>query len=114
MKTQNIIVSIALLFISFVANAQTPKQEKVKVYGNCSMCKKHIETAAKSAGASYAVWNADSKILTVKYDAAKTDSKKIQQKVAAAGYDTQDATASKEAYENLDECCQYDRKTKGN
>ncbi len=114
MKTQNIILSFALLFISFVTNAQTPKQETIKVNGNCGMCKKKIETAAKNAGASYAAWNADSKVLTVKYDAAKTDSKKIQQKVAAAGYDTQDATATKEAYEKLDECCQYDRKVKGN
>ena len=93
-----------------VTMAQASKQATVKVYGNCGSCKKHIETAAKEAGATSAVWNKDTKFLTLKFDASKTDSKKIQQKVAAAGYDTQDATATKEAYDKLDECCQYERK----
>ncbi len=109
MKTQNIILTIAFIFTSLVTMAQA-KQETVKVYGNCGMCKSHIEKAAKEAGATSAVWNKDTKFLTLKFNASKTDSKKIQQKVAAAGYDTQDATATKEAYEKLDECCQYERK----
>ncbi|MBC7721949.1 MAG: heavy-metal-associated domain-containing protein [Pedobacter sp.] len=110
MKTQNIILTIAFIFISIVTMAQASNQATVKVYGNCSSCKKHIETAAKEAGATSAVWNKDTKFLTLKFDASKTDSKKIQQKVAAAGYDTQDATSTKEAYDKLDECCQYERK----
>ena len=109
MKTLNIILVIAFVCTSIFAMAQA-KQTTVKVYGNCGMCKKHIETAAKEAGATSAVWNKDTKVLSLKFDAAKTDSKKIQAKVAAAGYDTQDATATKEAYEKLDECCQYERK----
>lgn len=110
MKTQNIILTIAFIFITIAAMAQASNQSTVKVYGNCSSCKKHIETAAKEAGATSAVWNKDTKFLTLKFDAKKTDSKKIQQKVAAAGYDTQDATATKKAYDKLDECCQYERK----
>lgn len=110
MKTLNIILVIAFVCTSIFAMAQA-KQETVKVYGNCNSCKKHIETAAKEAGATSAVWNKDTKVLSLKFDAAKTDSKKIQAKVAAAGYDTQDATATKEAYDKLDECCQYERKT---
>ena len=110
MKTQNIILTIVFIFTSLFAMAQAINQATVKVYGNCSSCKKHIETAAKEAGATSAVWNKDTKFLTLKFDASKTDTKKIQQKVAAAGYDTQDATATKDAYDKLDECCQYERK----
>jgi mercuric ion binding protein len=109
MKTLNIILVLAFVCTSLFAVAQA-KQTTVKVYGNCGMCKKHIETAAKEAGATSAVWNKDTKVLSLKFDASKTDSKKIQTKIAEAGYDTQDATATKEAYDKLDECCQYDRK----
>lgn len=109
MKTLNIILVLAFVCTSLFAAAQA-KQTTVKVYGNCGMCKKHIETAAKEAGATSAVWNKDTKVLSLKFDASKTDTKKIQTKIAEAGYDTQDATATKEAYDKLDECCQYDRK----
>ncbi len=109
MKILNIILTIAFVCTSVFAKAQT-KQETIKVYGNCNACKKHIETAAKEAGATSAIWNKDTKVLSLKFDASKTDSKKIQAKVAEVGYDTQDATATKEAYDKLDDCCKYERK----
>lgn len=112
MKRKNIILTIALAFFTFTINAQTVKTETIKVYGNCAQCRSHIQKAASAAGATVAKWNVDTKILTVSYDATKTDSKKIQAKIAEAGYDTQDATASDAAYNKLDECCQYDRKKK--
>ncbi len=116
MKTQ-ITFLLSFLFVSLFSFAQTPKAkpttqttEKIKVWGNCDMCKAKIEKAAKAAGASYALWNEDAKMLTVKYAATKTSNKKIQDKVAAAGYDTQNATATENAYNKLPGCCKYDRK----
>ncbi len=106
MKTQLLLASF--LFFSIFSFAQTTKQN-IKVSGSCGMCKKHIETAAKEAGATAASWNKDTKILTVSFDTKKTSNKKIQEKVAAAGYDTPDFSATEEAYKKLDECCQYDR-----
>jgi hypothetical protein len=76
------------------------------------MCKKNIEKAAKSAGATQANWDKVAKLLTVSFDAAKTSAEKIEISVAAAGYDTEHKEASTEAYKKLDECCQYDRKKK--
>lgn len=112
MKTQSIILSIVFVCSGLFTNAQTAatKSEKIKVWGNCGMCQKHIEKAAKEAGASKAAWNKDTHILTVKYDAAKTSNKQIQEAVAKAGYDTKDLTGNDLAYEKLDECCKYDRK----
>lgn len=99
------------VFSVFCLNAQTT--QKIKVEGNCGMCKGHIEKAAKEAGAAKAEWDKVAKILSVTFDAAKTSSEKIESAVAAAGYDTENKEASKEAYNKLDECCQYKRKKKG-
>jgi hypothetical protein len=105
-------LSFLLLFFAFTftAAAQT-KAETLKVSGVCGMCKKKIETAAKTAGASYAVWNVTSKELTVKYSES-SNAAKIQQAIADAGYDTPAAKASDSAYNNLHGCCKYERTTK--
>jgi mercuric ion binding protein len=100
----------ALLAFSSVAVAQS-STETFAVSGNCGMCKKKIETAAKTAGASYAMWNKDSHLLTVKYNKATTNAARIQEHIAGAGYDTPEFKATDEAYFKLDACCQYDRKT---
>lgn len=108
MKTRKIIFFLILLSIAFAGFAQT-KKESFKVAGECGTCKKKIEKAAKTAGASYAVWNTDSKIITVKYAANSTDKSKIEAAIAGAGYDTPDVKATEEAYKSLDDCCQYER-----
>ncbi len=110
MKTLQLLLSILFITIATTAFAQA-KTETFAVSGECKTCKKKIEAAAKEAGATYAVWNVDSKKLTVKYnsDAATTES--IQQHIAGAGYDTPLAKASDSAYNSLDECCQYQRTT---
>jgi periplasmic mercuric ion binding protein len=110
MKTKHIFLSILSLFVWTFLFAQT-KKDTVKVWGNCGMCEKTIENAAKSAGATEADWNKDTKVLNVSYAANKTNLVKIEQAVAAAGYDTKNFTASEDAYIKLEPCCQYDRKT---
>jgi periplasmic mercuric ion binding protein len=112
MKTLSLFA--AILFSIFTINtstAQTAKTETIKVWGNCGMCKTTIEKAAKKGGAKTANWNEDSKELKVTYAVAKTSSAKIQESIAKSGYDTQDFTAVKTAYNNLPGCCKYDRKT---
>ena len=109
MKTFKLLLaSVLFLTISHIGFAQE-KSDKFNVSGECGMCKKKIEKAAKAAGASYASWNADSKIIEVKYNAGSSDKAKIEKAIAAAGYDTQDVKASEEAYNKLDDCCKYDR-----
>lgn len=103
------------IFTTNTTNAQTAntadtKYETIKVWGNCGMCKETIEGAAKKAGAATADWNEESKELKVSYAVKKTSSEKIQKKIAKAGYDTRDFTASDKAYNALHGCCKYDRK----
>lgn len=103
-------IVIVFAFAFSVAGQAQVTSEKIKVWGNCGMCKAHIEKAAKQAGATSAVWNKDTKILAVKFETTKTSDRQIQQAVADAGYDTKDVRASDAAYNKLDECCQYKRK----
>lgn len=111
MKTRSIVLSILALFVfNAFGFAQSAKKETIKVWGNCEMCQKKIETAATRAGASSAKWNSETKVLAVSYNTQKTNSDKIQKAIAAVGYDTQNFTASEEAYNKLHACCQYDRK----
>jgi len=116
MKTQYIVLSLLFVFAAlFTVHAQKArldflKKENIQVWGECGMCKKKIENAAKNAGAITAGWNEESKMLAVTYDRNKASTEKIEQAVAAAGYDTKDVTATVAAYSNLPECCHYQRK----
>lgn len=95
---------------SFAQKAKASQTtESIPVSGNCEMCKKKIETAAKKAGAGQANWDADKKIITVSYNSFSTNAAKIQQGIAAAGYDTRDIKADDKAYGKLPGCCKYDR-----
>ena len=113
MKTLNIYA--ALLFSIFAINfsfAQTSvKKETIKVSGNCGMCKNKIEKAATSAGATFANWNEETKLLNVSYNPPTSNSEKIQKSIAASGYDTQGFKADDKSYNKLMSCCKYDRNT---
>jgi len=108
MKALKTIAIVALTMIGSAAFAQT-KTEKIKVLGNCGMCKKRIESGLKDAAISSAVWDKDTKFLTVSYDSTKITNDAIQQKVAGLGHDTPKNKAKDETYENLPGCCKYDR-----
>ena len=110
MKSLRFVILIASVFVSATLLAQATKTEKIKVYGNCAICKKNIETASKTAGATRADWNRKTKWLTVSYYPAKVSNEQIQKNVAAAGYDTENLKGDDKAYNEVDACCQYDRK----
>lgn len=118
MKTLSISLLCTSLFLlvntSFaqVAKINNLKKQTVKVWGECDMCKKKIETAAIGAGAQSARWNTSTKMLSIAYAPASTDLNKIESAIAAVGYDTKDIAASAEAYNALPGCCQYKRPEK--
>ncbi|MFN8237221.1 MAG: heavy-metal-associated domain-containing protein [Chitinophagales bacterium] len=80
-----------------------------KVWGNCDMCKKRIEKAAKTDGVKSAVWNEESKLITISFAPAKISVDQIQQNIANSGYDTEKYKANDSAYHQLPQCCQYER-----
>jgi copper chaperone CopZ len=110
MKALRIFPVLAILMaVCSFSFGQSAKTETFKVSGNCGMCKSKIEKAAKEAGATTASWNVDTKELTVKYNSTSTNTAKIQQKIAAVGYDNAGVKATAEAYDKLHGCCKYDR-----
>ena len=117
MKTQKLFLSTLFLFgliLTSFAQKGNPapgtKTESIKVWGNCGMCKKKIEQAAYSKSVTSASWNEDTKVLLIKYGFGVTSGDEVQQAIAKAGYDTQDFKGEDKAYNNLDHCCQYERK----
>jgi len=107
MNALKIIILSIVSSIWLTASAQT-KTEVIKVNGECNLCKKKIENAVKSSVIT-AKWNPKTKLMKVSYNPEKTDPMEIQEKIAAAGYDTEKVKANDAAYRALDECCQYDR-----
>lgn len=82
--------------------------QKIKVSGNCDLCKERIETAAKSvSGVMTAGWSAEKQMLNVEFDPSKTNSDDIQKAIAKVGHDTEKYKAKDAAYKALPECCLY-------
>ncbi len=80
------------------------------VNGNCNMCEGRIERAALALyGVSSAEWSKKKKRLKVKYLDTEVDEKAIHFAINQAGYDTEKAKATQEAYDKLPGCCQYER-----
>lgn len=104
-----------LLLAPFFSLASSPETasgnvtEKFKVYGNCGMCKSRIEKALAVKGVRYAVWDQQTKTLTVKFNPDVVTLQELHQRCADVGHDTELVKAKDEVYQNLHGCCQYDR-----
>lgn len=109
LKKSGILLSI--LFLASLAFGQKADTTiTFKVWGNCGMCKKTIETALDVKGIKSADWNKDTKIITLTYNPQKITEDKIHELIAAAGYDTEKVKGDDKAYQNLPHCCHYERK----
>lgn len=102
---------ITLLFISFYTAgfAQQDSTITFEVAGNCAMCKQRIEKAANINGVSEATWNIEDGMATVTFRPEITSSHEIKQSIADAGHDTDETRATQEVYEELHQCCLYER-----
>ncbi|MGC9341505.1 MAG: heavy-metal-associated domain-containing protein [Bacteroidales bacterium] len=106
---KKVILSMMFLMGTMALFAQG-KTEKFEVKGNCGMCEKRIEKAAKSVdGVTAADWDKETKMIEVSFDDSKTDIHNIHTAIAKAGHDTPMHKASDEVYEKLPACCKYDR-----
>ena len=101
------ILSLAF-FLSYQANATGSgkvEEIKIKTSAKCGMCKEKIEeTLAFEKGVKSAILDVETKIVTVKYDPAKTDPLKIKTAISKAGYDADEVKKDPKAYEKLPKC----------
>lgn len=80
-----------------------------KVGGECEMCKDRIEAAALSvSGVVSAEWDAETKELHLNYEDGLS-LEKVHHAIAEVGHDTELEKAPDSVYEELPECCLYDR-----
>lgn len=109
-----ILVTLTLIFaLGFTSFAQELKTEKIKVYGECGMCEKRIDKAAKSVdGVTKAEWDKETKMLEVTFDTAKTNLEMIQTAVSKVGHDTDATKTDDKTYSSLPGCCKYERPKK--
>lgn len=99
-----------VMYMKDSAKSKNMEHQTIKVSGNCEQCKDRIEKAAKSMnGVASAEWSAEKQLLSVLFDAGKTNSATIQQAVAKVGHDTELYRAKDEAYDTLPACCKYQR-----
>ncbi len=108
--TTKSIVAVAFYFLIAINVQAANKSEKIKVNGQCDMCKNRIENAVKSLdGVSKALWTKSDKSLAITYDDKSTTTQKIQTSIAMTGHDTEMFSASESGYNELPACCQYKR-----
>lgn len=103
------LLAIAVLFIGLTSFAQNKNaRASLEVDGVCLMCKERIEKACiKTKGVKSAVWNVETHELKLIFDERKTDLETIQENIIAVGHDTQEMTATDEAYASVHACCKY-------
>lgn len=104
---KNIIAIVLLIMAGLSLKAADMRTDTIKVSGNCEMCEMRITSAAKIKGVQSVSWDMDTQKLTVTYDAEKVSMEKIEQRIAAAGHDTEHVKASENAYQSLHKCCKY-------
>ena len=115
MKTRAIKYFIILLMIlpAFTASAQmnsnSSKDSSIqfKVFGVCILCKERIEGVLKVKGVRSAVWDIDSKQLSLVYNPALVSLVKLKNRIVNAGHDLIDRKAKNIIYSQLPACCHF-------
>lgn len=104
---------LLLLFSTTISYAQVNKPVSkdtavsFKVFGACEQCKTRIETTLKSKGVKSALWDVDTKQLSLVYNPAIISIEKIQNRIVAVGHDLVNRKAKASVYNELPACCHY-------
>ena len=82
------------------------KEVKIKTSAICGMCKARIErNLAFEKGVKESTLDVKSKIVTIKYNPAKTDVAKLKANISKTGYDAEEVMADEAGYAKLPGCC---------
>jgi mercuric ion binding protein len=111
---KNVFLILLMTVFGFTAQGQEVKNKNAKytteVNGNCEQCQKRIQKAAFSVpGVKTASWNIETHQLTVLINEEKCSLADVEKAIAKVGHDTKSVKATKEVYDNLHFCCQYER-----
>jgi mercuric ion binding protein len=105
---------LLMTVFAFSVQSQEKKNKNAKytteVNGNCEQCQKRIQKAAYSvSGVKSASWSIDTHQLSLIVNEEKCSLLDVKKAVAKVGHDTDELKSTKEDYDNLHACCQYER-----
>lgn len=111
---KSLFLGMLLLVVTLSAQAQDKKNKNAKytieVNGNCEQCQQRIQKAAFSVkGVKTASWSIETHQLDLTLNEEKNSITAVKKAIAKVGHDAGDVKATKEDYDNLHSCCQYDR-----
>ena len=95
----------SLLLISTILFAKNITTQ-FEVRGNCEMCKEKIEETLDVRGISYATWDTETKMLTVRFNDKKVSLYDIHKMISNVGYSTEKIPADSKSQAQLKKCCQ--------
>lgn len=104
---KNIFLILLFTGLSSGLYAQSTTDTTMIVNGVCGMCEHTIEKSAKIEGVSFAEWDLETLVLSLKFDANKVSLADINKSIVASGYDTEFEAATDSSYYKLDPCCYY-------
>ncbi|MDB5242378.1 MAG: MerP protein [Spirosoma sp.] len=82
------------------------KEVKIKTSAICEMCKARIErNLAFEKGVKESTLDVKTKVVTIKYNPAKTDVAKLKANISKTGYDAEEVMADAAGYAKLPSCC---------
>jgi copper chaperone CopZ len=82
------------------------KEVKIKTSAICGMCKARIErNLSFEKGVKEADLDVKTKVVTIKYNPAKTDVAKLKANISKTGYDAEEVAADETSYNKLPSCC---------
>ena len=99
-------LALGILAIAACSTAET-RTAKISVpTAQCMMCANNIDKALKKVdGVTEVNVDMDVKVVSVTYDAKRTDVAKLEQAITGAGYRANQAPADSTAYASLPGCC---------
>lgn len=106
-----VIVTVSVFcFSACKTGGNSAIESVVHVWGNCEKCKTTIESSCNISGVKKATWDVDTKLLTLTLDTNIVSLDAVLQSVSKSGYDSEKYFANDYAYDNLPQCCQYERR----
>lgn len=106
----SLIIIVVFCLTSCKPSGSASIDTSVHVWGNCEKCKATIEKSCNLNGVARATWDVDSKLLSLKLDTNIVSVDAVLQSVSKAGYDNEKYYGNDYAYDNLPQCCQYERR----
>ncbi|WP_080055712.1 heavy-metal-associated domain-containing protein [Spirosoma aerolatum] len=93
-------------FVSSPTRDDKEKEVKIKTSAICGMCKARIErNLSFEKGVKEADLDVKTKVVTIKYNPAKTDVTKLKSVISKTGYDADEVVADQAGYNKLPSCC---------